>query len=387
MPVASDFDYNRAVPSPGEPSAMPESWIADRTHVFDSSGIRKVFDLASQLTDPINLSIGQPDFDVPAEVQDACIDAIRSGKNGYALTQGMPVLRDKLQARVDEEYGHSDRSVFVCSGTSGGLVLTLLSMVNQGDEVIVFDPYFVMYEALVKLVGGQPVFVDTYPDFRIPIDRVTEAITPRTKLILLNSPANPTGVAATETEVRALAEIAAQHNIGLVSDEIYRSFCYDTFHSPTPYNDRTIVIDGFSKSHGMTGWRLGFVHGPTEVVNTMIKLQQYTFVCAPQPAQWAGAVAMDVDVDQHVADYRRKRDLLVDGLADRYEFVVPGGAFYLFPEAPQGVGSEFVKRAIENNLLIIPGDIFSRRDTHFRISYAAPDEVIERGIEVLRKLA
>lgn len=366
---------------------MPESWIADRTHVFDSSGIRKVFDLASQLTDPINLSIGQPDFDVPAEVQDACIDAIRSGKNGYALTQGMPVLRDKLQARVDEEYGHSDRSVFVCSGTSGGLVLTLLSMVNQGDEVIVFDPYFVMYEALVKLVGGQPVFVDTYPDFRIPIDRVTEAITPRTKLILLNSPANPTGVAATETEVRALAEIAAQHNIGLVSDEIYRSFCYDTFHSPTPYNDRTIVIDGFSKSHGMTGWRLGFVHGPTEVVNTMIKLQQYTFVCAPQPAQWAGAVAMDVDVDQHVADYRRKRDLLVDGLADRYEFVVPGGAFYLFPEAPQGVGSEFVKRAIENNLLIIPGDIFSRRDTHFRISYAAPDEVIERGIEVLRKLA
>jgi aspartate aminotransferase/aminotransferase len=245
-----------------------------------------------------------------------------------------------------------------------------------------------MYESLVRLVGGVPVLVDTYPDFAIDLNKVDEAITPRTKMILLNSPANPTGVVATEAEIRGLAELAKKYEIALVSDEIYRDFCYDgDFCSPASFNDQTIVIDGFSKSHAMTGWRVGFVHGPAEVINTMIKLQQYSFVCAPQPAQWAAAVAMDVKLDGHVEDYRHKRDLLVDGLSDRYELVTPRGAFYAFPRAPGGRGSEFVTRVIEENLLIIPGSIFSRHDTHFRISYAATDAVIERGIEVLRRLA
>jgi aspartate/methionine/tyrosine aminotransferase len=362
--------------------------LADRTRAFDSSGIRKVFDLAAKMKDPINLSIGQPDFDVPQEVKAACTEAIASGKNAYALTQGMPVLREKLQARIDQEYGHADRKVFVSSGTSGGLSLAMWSLVNPGDEVIVFDPYFVMYTALTQLVGGVPVVIDTYPDFRIDLNRVAAAITPRTKLILLNSPANPTGVIASEEEVRGLARLAAEKNVILLSDEIYRSFCYDQpFVGPAKYNDRTLVIDGFSKSHGMTGWRLGFVHGPAEIIDTMIKLQQYTFVCAPQPVQWAGAVAMDVDVTPHVEDYRRKRDLIYAGLSDLYEVTKPGGAFYIFPKAPWGTGGEFVAKAIENQLLIIPGNIFSRRDTHFRISYAASDETIYRGIDVLRDLS
>jgi aspartate aminotransferase len=364
------------------------SWIADRTRAFDSSGIRKVFDLAAKMKDPINLSIGQPDFDVPDEIKDACIGAIKAGKNSYALTQGMPVLREKLQARIDAEYGHADRKVFVASGTSGGLALAMLSLVNPGDEVIVFDPYFVMYTSLTQLAGGKPVIVDTYPDFRIDLAKVAAAITPRTKMILLNSPANPTGVIASEKEVRGLAELAAERNVALLSDEIYRSFCYDApFVSPATFNDKTIVIDGFSKSHGMTGWRLGFVHGPAAVIDTMVKLQQYTFVCAPQPVQWAGAVAMDVDMSRYVADYKRKRDLIVSGLADKYEITRPGGAFYVFPKSPRGSGGEFVAEAIKHNLLIIPGNIFSTKDTHFRISYAAADETIERGIEVLRKLA
>ncbi|MCA9155366.1 MAG: aminotransferase class I/II-fold pyridoxal phosphate-dependent enzyme [Planctomycetales bacterium] len=363
-------------------------WIAERTKAFDSSGIRKVFDLAAKMKDPINLSIGQPDFDVPELVRDALIDAVRAGKNSYALTQGMPVLREKLQAQIDAEYGHADRSVFVASGTSGGLVLAMLSLVNPGDEVIVFDPYFVMYPSLVKLVGGVPVMIDTAPDFRIDVQRVADAITPRTKLILLNSPANPTGVKASRDEIRELAKLANERNVALLSDEIYRQFCYDEpFDSPAKYNERVIVIDGFSKSHAMTGWRLGFVHGPTEVIQTMIKLQQYTFVCAPQPAQWAGAVAMDVDMSEQVAAYRRKRDTIVAGLAEDFELVTPGGAFYAFPKAPWGTGTEFVSKAIENNLLIIPGSIFSRHDTHFRISYAADDATLERGVEVLRRLA
>lgn len=363
-------------------------WIADRTRAFDSSGIRKVFDLASQLKNPINLSIGQPDFEVPEQVRRALIEAVEAGKNSYALTQGMPVLREKLQQQIDAEYDHADRKVFVASGTSGGLVLSLLSLVNPDDEVIVFDPCFVMYEPLTRLVSGRPVVIDTHPDFRIDLNKVAEAITPRTKMILINSPANPTGVLASEEEVRGLAELAARHDIALVSDEIYRAFAYDEpFVSPARFNERTIVIDGFSKSHAMTGWRLGFVHGPAEVIDTMTKLQQYTFVCAPQPAQWAGAVAMDVDISPYVQTYHRKRDRLYEGIRDRYEIVRPGGAFYMYPKSPRGKGSEFVERAIENNLLIIPGKIFSRHDSHFRISYAADDETIDRGIEVLRKLA
>jgi aspartate/methionine/tyrosine aminotransferase len=367
---------------------MTSHWIAQRTRSFDSSGIRRVFELASKMKDPINLSIGQPDFEVPLEARRAYIDAVEQGKNGYALTQGMPVLRDKLQQQVDQELGHSDRKVFVSSGTSGGLVLAMLSLVNPGDEVIVFDPFFVMYDSLVQLVGGRTVLVDTYPDFRIDLQKVADAITDRTKMILVNSPANPTGVVLADAELEGLARLAAERDVILVSDEIYRSFCYDQpFVSPARFNENVLVIDGFSKSHAMTGWRLGFVHGPAAVIETMLKLQQYTFVCAPQPAQWAGAVALDVDIAPYVKDYRHKRDMLLEGLGDLYEVVKPGGAFYVFPQAPRGSGSEFVKRAIENDLLVIPGNIFSRRDSHFRISYAADDRVIQRGIEVLRKLA
>ncbi len=364
-------------------------WLADRTTKFDSSGIRKVFDLAAKMSNPINLSIGQPDFDVPAPIKEAAIAAIRADKNGYSVTQGIAPLRDAIQARVDAEFGHADRRVLVTSGTSGALVLAILSLVNPGDEVIVFDPYFVMYPTLVAMVGGTPVYVETYPDFRIDPERVAAAITPRTKLILLNSPANPTGAVASEAGVRALAELAAKHNVALISDEIYREFCYDTpLESPTRWNDQSIVIDGFSKTYGVTGWRLGFVHGPSAIIDRFTMLQQYTFVCAPHPLQYAAVAALDVDMSDYVATYRRRRDLVVNGLVDAgYEVAQPGGAFYVFPKAPRsGTGSEFVSRAIEHKLLIIPGSIFSNRDSHFRISYAASEATIERGLNVLRTL-
>jgi aspartate aminotransferase/aminotransferase len=364
------------------------SWIADRTRYCDSSGIRKVFDLAASMTNPINLSIGQPDFAVPDEIQEAAVDAIHSGRNGYALTQGMPVLREELAKRLAAEFGHADRQVFVTSGTSGALVLAMLAAVNPGDEVIAFDPYFVMYPALVGLVGGKCVLIDTYPDFRIDLDRVRAAITPRTKMILFNSPANPTGVSATRAEIEGIARLAAEHNLLLVSDEIYNRFSYDEPPvSPARFNPQTLVIDGFSKTYGVTGWRLGFAHGPREVISQMIKLQQYTFVCAPQPFQWAAARALDVDMQSYVDSYRQKRNYLLAELAADYEITRPGGAFYIFPRAPWGTASEFVAKAIENQLLIIPGNIFSGRDTHFRVSYAASDATLERGVEVLKKIA
>ncbi len=288
-----------------------------------------------------------------------------------------------------QEYGQEDRELFVTSGTSGGLMLAMMVLLNPGEEVVVFDPYFVMYDALAKVIGATVVYVDTYPDFRIDPDRVAAALTPRTKMILLNSPANPTGAVAGEEEVRGLAELAARRNVVLLSDEIYREFCYDRpFVSPARFNPQALVIDGFSKTYGMPGWRLGFAHGPSAIIREMIKLQQYSFVCAPQPAQWAGAVAMDVDMSPQIEAYRRKRDLLTAGLRGYYDLVEPAGAFYAFPRLPWGTGMEFVSRAIERyQLLMIPGNVFSRRDTHFRISYAAPDAVIQRGVEVLRELA
>ena len=370
------------------PKNNAASWIAQRTLSFDSSGIRKVFALAASMKNPINLSIGQPDYDVPAEIRSAACTAIQSGKNMYSPTQGIAPLIERLKSDVQEKYPGQERDLFISSGTSGGLVLAMLSLVNPGDEVIVFDPYFVMYVPLIQLVGGVPVLIDTYPDFRIDIDKVRDAITPKTKMVLFNSPSNPTGVTATLDEVRGIAELCAEKGIALLSDEIYSPFHFGSpMRSPAEFNPDTIVIDGFSKSYAMTGWRLGYVHGPKEIIQTMIKLQQYTFVCAPTPLQHGSLAALDYDMTGFYKDYESKRDRIVEGLRGFYEFVQPGGAFYIFPKAPHGTATEFVAKAIANELLIIPGNIFSKRDTHFRISFAASNETLDRGIEVLRRLA
>lgn len=367
---------------------MSERWIADRMHHIDASGIRKVFDLAASMKNPVNLSIGQPHFDTPENVKTALKNAVDAGKNVYSQTQGIAPLIKTLQDSVNAQYSQSDRQVFVTSGTSGALMLALQVLVDPGDEVIIFDPYFVMYKHLVTLCGGVAKLVSTYPDFRMNIDAVRAAITPQTKAILCNSPANPTGAVATEQEMKQLAELAKQHDIALISDEIYRVFCYDDpFVSPVRWNDQTIVIDGFSKSHSMTGLRLGFAHGPAHVIQQMIKLQQFTFVCAPQPVQWAGVEAWSTDVSDRVAAYRQKRDLVVESLKDLYEIHGAQGAFYVFAKAPWGTGTEFVAEAIRNELLIIPGQVFSQQDTHFRLSFATEDAVLERGIEILRKIA
>ena len=187
---------------------------------------------------------------------------------------------------------------------------------------------------------------------------------------------------------RQLATIARERGVLLLSDEIYKAFHYGTTpHSPAEFDENVLVIEGFGKTYGMTGWRLGFAHGPKTIIDEMMKLQQFTFVCAPSIVQYAGLAAMDYDVTGIVEDYQRKRDLLCDGLRDRFEFLTPGGAFYLFAKTPWGTGTEFVTEAVKNSLLIIPGGVFSRRDTHFRISYAAKDETLHRGIELLNRIA
>ncbi len=366
--------------------------LADRTAKIDASGIRKVFALGASLEDPVNFSIGQPDFDVPDELKEEAIRAIQAGQNSYSQTAGDAVLKRRITERVANEYGWGDPSVLVVSGVSGGLLLAFMALVNPGDEVIIPDPYFVMYKHLINLLGGKCVFVDSYPDFELPVARIAEAITDKTKMIILNSPCNPTGRVYSARQVKAMAEVAAEKDIVVMTDEIYDKFCYHgECASIASHYEKSLVLHGFSKSHAMTGWRLGYVAAhPSlgEVIEEMTKIQQYTFVCAPTPFQQAALAALDYDVSDLVDEYRTKRDLLCEGLSDKFELVKPGGAFYAFIKAPDGTSAtEFVERAIANNVLIIPGNVFSEKDTHFRISYATTDEKIRQGVEILRSLA
>jgi len=370
---------------------MAETYrIADRMRLLDASGIRKVFDLAARLKDPVNLSIGQPDFDVPQRAKDEAIAAIQRGFNKYTQTQGTAELREAVGKRCAREFGWADeRSVLITSGVSGALVLAFLVLVNPGDEVVILDPYFVMYKHLARLAGGTPVFVDTYPDFAPDPAKIEAAITDRTRLLIVNSPANPTGRVYSRDELEAIAGVAARHGLPVISDEIYEFFCYDEpFASMASAYDNTLLMRGFSKSYAMTGWRMGWCAGPAPILDKMTMLQQYSFVCAPSIAQPAGVAALDCDMSAEVDAYRRKRDMVDEALGETFGLVKPGGAFYAFVPAPKGMtGTEFVTRAIENNVLVIPGNVFSERDTHFRISYATRDEKLAQGLETLVKLA
>lgn len=365
--------------------------ISQRALGVDASGIRKVFDLAAQLKDPINLSIGLPDFDVPNEGKLAAIQAIQQGHNRYTQTQGIAPLRQRLRQKLSAEIGRDVGEVLITSGVSGGLFLAILATIDPGDEVVFLDPYFVMYKHLLTLAGGKSVPVSSYPDFRFPAERIEKAITPRTKMLMLNSPSNPTGVVMSPDEVSAAVEIARKHNLILLSDEIYEPFLYDqtaALPSPAALYENTILLRGFSKSHAMTGWRLGYASGPAEIIAQMTKLQQYTYVCAPSPLQHAALAVVDAPMTDAVNAYRRKRDIAYDILSKKFDVVRPGGAFYIFPKAPAGItATEFCTRAIQKNVLIIPGNVFSDADTHFRISYATSDERLAEGCEILCGLA
>ena len=362
--------------------------LAKRVAQLDASGIRKVFDLAGKLTNPINLSIGQPHFAVPEEIQQRAIQAIKQGHSRYTITQGIEELQGAIAQRLDRELGPAERHILITSGVSGGLLLAFLCLLDAGDEVIIPDPYFVMYKSLIEVVGARAVLVNTYPDFGLHLEDIAQAISGRTRAIVVNSPSNPTGLVHGREELQGLAELAKQNDLVLIADEIYYEFCFDDpYVSVAPMYERTLLLRGFSKTYAMTGWRLGYATGPAELIEKMTMLQQYTFVCAPSMVQWAGITALQTDMSEQVAAYRRKRDLVYEGLSEVFEVRKPGGAFYIFPKAPGDKADELVRKAIEQKVLVIPGEVFSSRNSHFRISYAAEDEVLSRGIETLCGLA
>jgi aminotransferase len=393
-----------------------ESLISDRTNAIDASGIRRIFALASTLDDPINLSIGQPDFVVPEPIRQAAIDAIDNNINGYTLTQGLPSLLEKVNAWLGHDLGWDTKTVntpehtgpvsLITSGTSGGLVLAFMALLNPGDECIIPDPYFVAYPHWATLCGAKAVTVDTYPDFKLTAERIEPLISEKTKFVLLNTPSNPAGVVMSKDECIKLRDLCRSKGVLLITDEIYDEFAFSDATTdscaadptqprcPSPArirgsHDDVLLIRGFGKTYGCTGWRLGYAAGPRAIVEQMAKLQQYTFVCAPAPLQAGAQACFETDMSVFVEEYQSRRDLVLEKLGSLTEIATPGGAFYAFIKVPEHLGitgTEFAELAIKRNLLTIPGAAFSSRDTHFRISFATNRTKLTQGLDILADL-
>ncbi len=371
--------------------------ISHRAKSIDASGIRKVFDLAAKMKDPINLSIGQPDFPVPDALKAAAIKAIQENKNAYTPTQGCPELLAAIWKRLGSEIGWTQDtehglSAIVTSGTSGALVLAMMCLLDAGDEAIIPDPYFVMYPQLGALTGGTMVLCDTYPDFRMTAARIEKLITPRTKAVIVNSPGNPTSVVLSSRELQDIVDLCAARNILLISDEIYDEFTFSEsreggrFPTPARFTKDCLLIRGFGKTYGCTGWRLGFVAGPHEIVQAIARLQQYSYVCAPSMAQYAAAHAYEIDMQPWVDRFEARRDMVMAAFDGVTEVALPGGAFYAFVKVPERLGltaSQFVEKAIARGVLVIPGKVFSKHDSHFRMSFAVKEETLARGLAEL----
>jgi len=362
--------------------------FAKRVEKLHASGIRKIFELASKIENPVNLSIGQAHFDVPKEAKEAANNAINDGFNGYTVTQGIDELNHVAIKYVKDNYGVESETSFITGGASGGLLLSFLTLIDRGDEILLPDPYFVMYYHLANLCEAKITYYNLYPDFELDIEELDRKITKKTKAILINSPGNPTGGAFSESQIKSLCEICKKNKVIILSDEIYSDFIYDFPHiSPLKYYEDTILISGMSKTWGMAGWRMGYVIGPNKYLDRMKTLQQFTFVCPPSPLQMGAITAMNCDISRELNSYKIKRDMIYSGLKDNYQCVKPHGSFYIFPQVPDGYTDiEFVEKALDKEVLLVPGSAFSAKNNHFRISFAADDNTLKRGIELLNGL-
>lgn len=364
--------------------------LSEKMDRIEASGIREMFHMASDLDNPVNLSIGQPHFEVPETVKAEAQKAIQSGKNRYTQTRGISKLRQKLQSFIRERYDVETDNLLITAGASGALFLAFHVLLDPGDEILIPDPYFVMYKHLANAVHAEPNFLDTYPNFKIDPEELDASLTENTKLFIFNNPVNPTGTAYTREEVRKIAEVCKRNNVFVVTDEIYSEFTYDHPHASLYpfYPERTILVNGFSKTYGLPGWRVGWTTAPDEILDAMATLQQFSFVCANTPSQHACVKALETDMSEQINDYREKRDRLVDSLHSDFDARETGGAFYMFLRVPGDLNDqEFIERALDKELMVVPGSACSQKHSHFRISYAVPDSTLNQGIELLNELA
>jgi len=361
------------------------------------SGLRKFFDIIAEMPDVVSLGIGEPDFDTPDVIRRAGIRALEEGYTHYTSNAGMTVLREMLAEHLEARYGvrYDPASEILFSvGVSEALYLAMTALLDPGDEVLVPTPCFVSYQPEVVLAGGVAVEVPLRAEdnFQPNVDILAQHVTPRTKAILINYPHNPTGAAAEREAMQALARFAVEHDLIVISDEIYDRLVYGVEHVCFPAlegaRERTILLGGFSKDYAMTGWRLGYAAAPAALLQPMLRVHQYSIMTAPTPAQVAAMTALkeaDADVEAMRQAYDRRRRLIVDGLRTiGLPTVEPRGAFYAFPDIRHlGIEDEdFAWRLLEEEkVATVPGSAFGEAGRGFiRCSYATSEANIEEAL-------
>lgn len=376
----------------------PEQFLSDTARTMKPSGIRRFFDLASQMEDVISLGVGEPDFVTPWNFREASILSLEEGYTAYSPNAGFLELREEISTYMENRFSvaydpHDE--IIVTIGASEALDIGLRAVINPGDEVIVVEPCFVSYTPLVEVAGGKAITVQALPEheFKIQPEQLKEVITEKTKAIIICSPNNPTGTVLNREELEKIAKVAIRHDLLVFSDEIYAELTYDeeytSFANIEGMRERTIVMNGFSKAFAMTGWRLGYVCGPKEIIQAMLKIHQYAIMCAPTMSQFAAIEALRNGFDEMkkmVNSYHQRRNYIVKefrkiGLPCH----VPGGAFYVFPDITStGLSSEeFAERLlIEQHVAVVPGHVFGESgEGHIRCSYATGIEQLEEAMK------
>ena len=378
-----------------------EIMLSDTLKDIKPSGIRKFFDLLSDMGDVTALTVGQPDFVTPWHIREAAIQSLERGHTYYTSNSGLPELRLEIsrymKRRFDLDYSAEEALVTV--GGSEAIDVAIRSLVNPGDEVIVPTPSFVCYEPIARMAGAKVVTINTKAEngFKLTADELRGAITERTKLLVLPYPNNPTGAILERDELEALAKVIRDTNIAILSDEIYAELTFGKRHisiaSIDGMRERTIIASGFSKAYAMTGWRLGYLVGPKPWIKQMTKLHQYAIMCAPTASQFAAVEALrngDPDIEQMRAEYNRRRVFIAEGLSKiGLHVVMPEGAFYIYPYIGGfGLSSEeFCQRLLmEEKCAIVPGTAFGEcGEGYARISYAYSVRHISEALEKIER--
>lgn len=365
------------------------------------SGIRKFFNMLSEMTDVTALTVGQPDFVTPWHIREAAIDSLEKGKTYYTSNAGTGELRSEISKYMERRFGlkySAEDEIFVTVGGSEAIDVAIRAVVNPGDEVIVPMPSFVCYEPIARMAGARVVTIETKAEneFKLTAEELAAAITPRTKLLVLPFPNNPTGAVMERGDLEKIAEVLRGTDILVLSDEIYAELTYTGAHTSLAHIpdmwERTIIASGFSKAYAMTGWRLGYLLAPAPLLSEMLKLHQYAIMCAPTVSQFAAVEALragDADIEMMKAEYNRRRTLIYEGLRDMgIECFEPRGAFYIFPKIGKfGLSSEeFCERLLfEHKCAIVPGTAFGEGGEGFaRISYAYSVKHINRALELIK---
>jgi aminotransferase len=377
--------------------------LSQRVAGLKPSGIRKFFDIAATMKDVISLGVGEPDFTTPKPILEAGVRSLRAGETHYTSNAGKLELRQAISDHLLKRYDvHYDpiREILITVGVSEALYLVMNALLDPGDEVIIPTPCFVSYQAEVILAGGVPVEVPSNPEdnFQLDPERIRSAISPRTKIIFIGYPNNPTGAVASHQVLAEVAKIAEEHNLLIISDEIYDRLVYNHAHVCVPALDeatcrRTILLGGFSKDYAMTGWRIGYACGPAEIISGMTRIHQYTIMSAPTTAQDAALVSLtsgEKYVRDMLAEYDRRRRLIVDGLnrlgLGTFE---PHGAFYAFPNiSASGMDDETFAETLlrEEHVAVVPGNAFGPGGEGFvRCCYATSYEQIEEALRRIEK--